>query len=130
MYACKFSCLLVFGLVRYWSSLGRRSGRRPNKIIMYACKFLCLLVFGLVRYWSSIGRRSGRRRTWQNCEIPYYKYYIGFSRFCRLFFNIISFQHVLHFDVGRSQIDWNVKVKGQILICTGSTFYIGVAMVI
>ena len=46
------------------------------------------------------------------------KTYTGFSRFCRFFPNIISFQHVLHFDVGRSQIDWNVKVKGQILICT------------
>ena len=44
--------------------------------------------------------------------------YIGFTRFCRYFFNIISFRHVLHFGVGRSQIEWNMKVKGQILICT------------
>ena len=43
---------------------------------------------------------------------------MDFSRFCRFFFNIISFRHVLHFGVGRSQIDWNVKVKGKILICT------------
>ena len=43
---------------------------------------------------------------------------MDFSRFFRFFFNIISFRHVLHFGVGRSQIDWNVKVKGQILICT------------
>ena len=46
------------------------------------------------------------------------KYYIGFTRFCRYFFNIIKFRHVLHFGVGRSQIEWNMKVKGQILICT------------
>ena len=26
-------------------------------------------------------------------------------------FDIISFQHVLHFDVGRSEIEWNMKVK-------------------
>ena len=28
-----------------------------------------------------------------------------------LFFDIISFQHVLHFDVGRSEIEWNMKLK-------------------
>ena len=44
--------------------------------------------------------------------------FIGFTRFFRFFFNIISFRHVLHFGVGRSQIEWNMKVKGQILICT------------
>ena len=38
--------------------------------------------------------------------------------FADFFFNIISFRHVLHFGVGRSQIEWNMKVKGQILICT------------
>ena len=27
-----------------------------------------------------------------------------------LFIDIISFQHVLHFDVGRSEIEWNMKV--------------------
>ena len=31
--------------------------------------------------------------------------------FADFFLNIISFQHVLHFDVGRSQIEWNMKVK-------------------
>ena len=28
-----------------------------------------------------------------------------------LFFDIISLQHVLHFDVGRSEIEWNMKLK-------------------
>ena len=28
----------------------------------------------------------------------------------KLFFDIISFQHVLHFDVGRSEIEWNMKL--------------------
>ena len=84
---------------------------------MYTCKISCLLVFRLLRYWSSTRRR--RRRRWQNCEIPYYKYYMGFTRFSRFFLNIISFQHVLHFGVGRSQIEWNMKVKIEISICTG-----------
>ena len=35
------------------------------------------------------------------------------------FLNIISFQHVLHFGVGRSQIEWNMKVKIEISFCTG-----------
>ena len=37
-----------------------------------------------------------------------------------LFFDIISFQYVLHFDVGRSEIEWNMKLKMGIL-----RFYIG-----
>ena len=32
-----------------------------------------------------------------------------------LFLDIISFQHVLHFDVGRSEIEWNMKLKMEIL---------------
>ena len=39
--------------------------------------------------------------------------------FTGFFLNIISFQHYLHFGVGRSQIEWNVKVKIEISICTG-----------
>ena len=31
--------------------------------------------------------------------------------FADFFLNIISFQHVLHFGVGRSEIEWNMKVK-------------------
>ena len=34
------------------------------------------------------------------------------------FFDIISFQHVLHFDVGRSEIEWNMKLKMEILVFT------------
>ena len=52
-------------------------------------------------------------------KIPYYKYYTGFTRLYRFFLNIISFQHDLHFGVGRSQIEWNMKVKIEISICTG-----------
>ena len=38
--------------------------------------------------------------------------------FAVFFLNIISFLHVLHFGVCRTKIEWNMKVKGQILICT------------
>ena len=30
--------------------------------------------------------------------------------------DIISFQHVFHLDVGRSQIEWKLKVKTQISV--------------
>ena len=39
----------------------------------------------------------------------------GFADFFR---NIISFQHVPHFGIGRSQIEWNMKMKIEISICT------------
>ena len=35
-----------------------------------------------------------------------------------LFFDIISFQHALHFDVGRSEIESNMKFKMGILVFT------------
>ena len=35
------------------------------------------------------------------------------------FLNVITFQQLLDFDVGRSQIEWNMKVKIKILICIG-----------
>ena len=31
--------------------------------------------------------------------------------FADIFSNIISFRHVLHFGIDRSQIEWNMKVK-------------------
>ena len=33
-----------------------------------------------------------------------------------LFIDIISFQHVIHFDVGRIEIEWNMEVKMEILV--------------
>ena len=39
--------------------------------------------------------------------------------FADFFLNIISFQHVLHFGDGKSQMEWNMKVKIEISICTG-----------
>ena len=62
--------------------------------------------------------RSGRSR--KNCEIPEHgkivKYHITsitplLQDFADFFLNIISFQHGLQFDVGRSQIEWNMTVE-------------------
>ena len=33
-----------------------------------------------------------------------------------LFIDIISFQHVIHFDIGRIEIEWNMEVKMEILV--------------
>ena len=30
----------------------------------------------------------------------------------------LAFKHVLHFDVGRSEIEWNMKLKMEILVFT------------
>ena len=44
-------------------------------------------------------------KKWQICST---------TRFSGFFSDIISFQHVLHFDVGRNQIERNQKVKTEI----------------
>ena len=52
---------------------------------------------------------------WQNCVTSITSVLQNFADF---FHNIISIQHVLHFDIGRSQIDWNLKVRSEISACT------------
>ena len=42
------------------------------------------------------------------CITPVLQAFLDFSP------DIISFQHVLHFGVGRSQIEWKLKVKTEI----------------
>ena len=44
------------------------------------------------------------------CIIPVLQAIIDF------FSDIISFQHVFHLGVGRSQVEWKLKVKTQILV--------------
>ena len=39
--------------------------------------------------------------------------------FAYFFVNIISFKHFLHFGDGKSEIELNMKVKIEILICIG-----------
>ena len=41
----------------------------------------------------------------------------GFADFFSI--SLYSFQHVPHFGIGRCQIEWNMKVKIEISICTG-----------
>ena len=44
--------------------------------------------------------------------------HLFFKIFLIFFSDIISFQHVLHFDVGGSQIEWNMKAKSEISVFT------------
>ena len=45
-----------------------------------------------------------------------------FHKILLIFFpDIISFQHVLHFYVGTSQIKWYMKMKSEISVCTAIT---------
>ena len=84
---------------------------------MYTCKFSCLLDFQLLRYCSSTGRRRRSRRRRCNsvkisitCITPVLQAILDF------FPDIISFQHVFHLGVGRSQIEWKLKAKTQISV--------------
>ena len=48
-----------------------------------------------------------------------YKCYIHlFYKIFLIVLVIVSFQHVLHFDVNRTQKEWNLKVNSEISICT------------
>ena len=81
---------------------------------MYTCKISCLLVFRLLRYWSSDEEEHGKTVKYHITNIT-----SVLQDFADIFSNIISFRHVLHFGVDRSQIEWNMKVKIEISICTG-----------
>ena len=82
---------------------------------MYTCKISCLLVFRLLRYWSSTGREHGKTVKYHITSItPVLQDFADF-----FLISLIGFQHVLQFGVGRSQIEWNMKVKIEISICTG-----------
>ena len=43
-------------------------------------------------------------------------YYTCITSYLDFFPDIISFQHVFHLGVGRSQIEWKLKVKTQISV--------------
>ena len=50
-----------------------------------------------------------------NSKINTNTYYICFQAFLDFFSDITSFQRVLLFDAGRSQIEWKLKVKTDIV---------------
>ena len=52
--------------------------------------------------------------TLYTCDAASIRYHRGINSL-----DIICFQYVFHFGVGRSEIEWNMKVKIEILICTG-----------
>ena len=90
---------------------------------MYTCKLLCLLEFRLLRYCSSTGRRRRSRRSRRRREEHGNSVKIEFTcitpvlqAFLDFFQDIISFEHVLHLGVGRSQIEWKLKVKTEISV--------------
>ena len=72
---------------------------------MHTCKILCLLVFWLLRYWSS----TGKEELGNSVKIEITSITPVLHAFLDFFSDIISFQHVLHFVVGRSQIEWNLN---------------------
>ena len=60
--------------------------------------------------------RKKKRRTWQLCEISITCITPVLQPILDFFPDIISFQHVFHLGVGRSQIEWKLKVKTQISV--------------
>ena len=79
---------------------------------MYTCKFSCLLEFRLLRYCSSEEdeEHGNSAKISITCITPVLQAILDF------FPDIISFQHVFHLGVGRSQIEWKLKAKTQISV--------------
>ena len=69
----------------------------------------CLLVFRVLRYWSCTGKEDDKKH---GKTVIVHNYYNSIHLFCKIL------RHVLHFDVGRSQIEWNLKLKNTISDCT------------
>ena len=85
---------------------------------MYTCKFSCMLEFRLLRYCCSEEEAEEEEdeehgnsvKISITCITPVLQAILDFSP------DIISFQHVFHLGVGRSQIEWKLKVKTQISV--------------
>ena len=87
--------------------------KKKEKKYVYMQIFMFLLEFRLLRSCSLTGRRRSRRRrrrTWQ------LRVKIEITCITLVLQDIISFQHVLHFGVGRSQIECKLKVKTEISV--------------
>ena len=85
----------------------------PGIKYVYMQNFMFVGVSRLLRYW--------RRKEEEEEHGKTVKYHITsitpvLQDFADFFSDIISFQHVLHFGVGRSQIEWNMKVKTEISV--------------
>ena len=63
---------------------------------------------------------TGKEEVEENVKLQLQVLHVFYKIIFDMFFDIISFQHVLHFDVGRSEIEWNMKVKMEISVfCIG-----------
>ena len=63
-------------------------------------------MFWLLRYWSSTGKEAEEHGNAVKIEITSITPVL----------HIVSFQHVIHFGVGISQIEWKLKVKTEISV--------------
>ena len=59
-----------------------------------------------------------KRRRWQISEKHVYLYFGPHTIFSSIFLHAVTFSHVLHLDVVRSQIELKLKVKSEISLCT------------
>ena len=73
-------------------------------------------MFRLLRYWSSTEKEAEEVQHGNSVKIEITCITHVLQAFLDFFSDIISFQHLLHFGVGRSQIEWKLKVKTDILV--------------
>ena len=73
-----------------------------------------LLMFRLLSFMTTGKENEEHGTTFSHCEINITSITCILQDNFNLLFDIISFQHVLHFDVSRSEIEWNMKVKMEI----------------
>ena len=65
---------------------------------------------------SSIGKEEAEELHGNSVKIEITSITPVLHAFLDFFPGIISFQHVLHFGIGRSQIEWKLKVKTDISV--------------
>ena len=68
----------------------------------------------LLSFVSSIGKEEEAEEHGNSVKIEITCITAVLQAFLVFFPDVISFQHVLHFGVGRSQIEWKLKVKTEI----------------
>ena len=76
---------------------------------MYTCKFSCLLEFRLFRYCSEEEEEAEEEAEEEEEHGNSVKISITcITPVLQAILDIISFQHVFHLGVGRSQIEWKL----------------------
>ena len=72
-------------------------------------------MFRLLRYWSSTGKEAEEEHG-NAVKIEITSITPVLHAFLHFISDIVSFQHVIHFGVGISQIEWKLKVKTEISV--------------